>query len=254
MLFPTTQKQMQSFLGAANFFHTHIPNYATWASALYECTTTTFNWDTTTWTKDYKNLFEIFKDAIANSATLHFPDYSLPWVVRSDSSDHAVGAVLFQEFTDDSGVLTHQPISFASHKYSGAAVNWDTYKQEAYALYYAVMQFSYYLRGKSFLLETDHRNLLWMETSLVPIIVRWRVLLQSYNFLIRHIPGKTNAVADWLSRMHPTTLSTISTKNNYPTLSEMFNSVHGSRSLHLGAKRTYLNLCNQLIVTVSLSV
>ena len=245
MLFPTTQKQMQSFLGAANFFHTHIPNYAKWASELYECTTTSFNWDTTTWDKDYKNLFKIFKDAIANSATLHFPDYSLPWVVRSDSSDHAVGAVLFQEFTDDAGVLIHQPISFASHKYSGAAVNWDTYKQEAYALYFAVTQFSYYLRGKSFLLETDHRNLLWIETSLVPIIVRWRVLLQSYNFLIRHIPGKTNAVADWLSRMHPTTLSTLSTKENYPTLSEMFNSVHGSRSLHHGAKRTYLNLCNK---------
>ena len=28
MAFPSTQKQMQSFLGAANFFHTHIPNYA----------------------------------------------------------------------------------------------------------------------------------------------------------------------------------------------------------------------------------
>ena len=35
MLFPTTQKQMQSFLGAANFFHTHIPNYAKWASEHY---------------------------------------------------------------------------------------------------------------------------------------------------------------------------------------------------------------------------
>ena len=28
MIFPANQKQMQSFLGAANFFHTHIPNYA----------------------------------------------------------------------------------------------------------------------------------------------------------------------------------------------------------------------------------
>ena len=27
MIFPATQKQMQSFLGASNFFHTHIPNY-----------------------------------------------------------------------------------------------------------------------------------------------------------------------------------------------------------------------------------
>ena len=35
MIFPTTQKQMQSFLGAANFFHTHIPNYASWVSSLF---------------------------------------------------------------------------------------------------------------------------------------------------------------------------------------------------------------------------
>ena len=50
MLFPSNQKQMQSFLGAANFFHTHIiPNYAEWASSLYECTKTSFNWKPSTW-------------------------------------------------------------------------------------------------------------------------------------------------------------------------------------------------------------
>ena len=38
MIFPQNQKQMQSFLGAANFVHTHIPNYAAWAADLYECT------------------------------------------------------------------------------------------------------------------------------------------------------------------------------------------------------------------------
>ena len=48
-------------------------------------------------------------------------------------------------------LVLHQPIAFASHKYSGAAVNWDTFKQEAYALHFAVTQSSYYLRGKYFL-------------------------------------------------------------------------------------------------------
>ena len=243
MIFPHTQKQMQSFLGAANFFHTHLPNYADWASSLYECTTASFDWNPITWTKDYKNLFEVFKVAIANSATLHFPDYSLPWIIRSDSSDHAVGAVLFQEFTDPSGTIVHQPIAFASHKYSGAAVNWDTFKQEAYALYYAVTQFSYYLRGKHFVIETDHRNLVWIESSLVPIVVRWRVLLQSYVFDIKHIPGKENTVADWLSRMYPITSPLLTALSAYPSLPDMFAAVHGNRSLHHGAKRTYTNMC-----------
>lgn len=247
MIFPTTQKQMQSFLGAANFFHTHIPNFASWASALYECTVSGFNWDPSTWKTDYKNLFDLFKEAITKSVTLHFPDYTLPWVIRSDSSDHAVGAVLFQEFTDSHGAIIHQPIAFASHKYSGAAINWDTFKQEAYALYFSVMQFGYYLRGKPFLLETDHRNLVWIESSQVPIVIRWRVLLQSYIFEVKHIPGKENTVADWLSRMHPIhpvspSLSAISTPL---TITDMFNAVHGGRSLHHGAKRTYLALCRR---------
>lgn len=48
LLFPTNQKMMQSFLGCANFFHTHIPDYAKWSSELYDCTAATFNWDATT--------------------------------------------------------------------------------------------------------------------------------------------------------------------------------------------------------------
>ena len=214
---------------------------------MYECTATGFNWDQSTWIKDYEHLFELFKVAITDSVTLHFPDYTLPWIIRSDSSDHAVGAVLFQEFTDSQDIIIHQPIAFASHKYSGAAVNWDTFKKEAYALYYAVTQFGYYLRGKSFLLETDHRNLVWIETSQVPIVVRWRVLLQSYVFTVKHIPGKDNTVADWLSRMHPLTQrpSTLSPMLQSLTTKDMFDAVHGGRSLHHGAKRTYLALCRR---------
>lgn len=244
MIFPTSQKIMQSFLGAANFFHTHIPNYADWASALYECTVTGFDWNPLTWTKNYKELFDVFKTAIQDSATLHFPDYNLPWIIRSDASDTAVGAVLFQEFTDIDNIVIHQPIAFVSHKFSGAAVNWDTFKQEAFALYFAVSKLSYYLRGKEFQLETDHRNLLWIESSQVPIVVRWRVLLQSFNFTVRHIPGKVNSVADWLSRMYPPSpMTSLSALNSHPSLSDMFASVHGGRHLHHGARRTYLKLC-----------
>jgi RNase H-like domain found in reverse transcriptase len=104
---------MQSFLGAPNFFHTHIPNYASWASSLFECTASDFSWKETTWTKDYKALVAYFKHTVETSVTLHFPDYS-------------VGAVLFQEYGSSPDEIVHQPIAFASQKYSGAAINWDT--------------------------------------------------------------------------------------------------------------------------------
>ena len=142
------------------------------------------------------------KTALTQSVANHFPDYALDWVLRVDASDKAVGAVLFQERPDQFGIVVHEPIGFASQKFSTVASRWDAFKKEAYAAYYGVHHFSYYLRGKPFLLETDHRNLLWIEKSEVPIVVRWRVYMQSFVMLVRHVSGAKNTVADWLSRMH----------------------------------------------------
>jgi len=210
---PTTQKGMQRFLGAALFFKSFVPDYSRLAAPLHEMTHKDFNWNEASWTKDYKSNFEGLKEALVKSTANHFPDYDLPWVLRVDASDVAVGAVLFQERTSTAGMVVHEPIAFASSKFTATAFKWDAFKKEAYAAYFGVHYFSYYLRGKPFILETDHRNLLWIEKSEVPIVVRWRVYLQSFVMYVRHIPGTQNRVADWLSRMERYFSST--TASNY---------------------------------------
>ena len=246
MVFPASVKQMQIFLGAANFFRNHVANYAEWSKYLEEMTQRNFDWkNEASWKRDYRKYFNDFKEAITKALTLYFPDYSLKWCVRADSSSEACGAVLFQEYIDPDGKIIPQPIAFASHKYSGAACKWDIHKQEAYALYFACLKFSYYLRGKEFLLETDHRNLLWMEASVSPIVVRWRVLIQSFKFMLRHIKGKDNVFADWLTRMFNHLLCDMNVSEQYPNVKAMFDEVHGGRNLHHGAKRTYYNLCER---------
>ena len=75
----------------------------------------------------------------------------------------------------------------------------DTIKIESYRCFFNIEHFAYYLRSKPFILETDHTNILWIEKSDVPIIVRWRLLMQSFVVLIRLIVGLTNKVADWLT-------------------------------------------------------
>ena len=64
--------------------------------------------------KDYEASFTALKSALVNSTANHFPDYDLPWVLRVDASDVAVGAVLFQERTDQAGTVVHEPIAFGS--------------------------------------------------------------------------------------------------------------------------------------------
>ena len=53
---------------------------------------------------------------------------------------------------------------------------------------------------KKFIVEIDHKNLLYTEPSEAYIVIRWRICLQTFSMLLRHIPGKTNVVADWGSR------------------------------------------------------
>jgi len=201
--FPDTLTKMQSFLGMSLFFANFVPNYSQLTARLADTTHRDFNWkDPSSWKHDYLADFNALKEAVSNSLSLFYPDYDLEWVLRTDASELGVGAALFQVYKEDGKEPVYQPISFCSKKFSDAATRWSTIEQEAYGIYFGVQQHSYYLYAKKFILETDHRNLIWIESSVVPKIMRWRVYLQSFTFTLRHIAGKLNIHADFLSRMH----------------------------------------------------
>ena len=203
--FPTSLKQAQIFFGSSVFFRTFVPNYTTAAQHLHDLLHKDFPWSKQAlWKHDYKKEFDDFKQALCNACFIHFPDYSLEWIVRVDSSDFGVGGVILQVVPpiDDNSPPTYQPISFISHKYSELATRWSTIEKECYSCYITVKLSAHLLMGKRFILETDHANLVYMEKSTVSKIVRWRMYLQSYEFLIRHIPGKQNIIADFFSRLY----------------------------------------------------
>jgi hypothetical protein len=80
-------------------------------------------------------------------------------------------------------------------------------------MYYGFKQFAYYLRGKEFIVQTDHSNLTYIGDNLTPIVVRWRIFMQSFTFMVQRIPGSKMGLADYLSRMYveydPASLLTI---------------------------------------------
>jgi hypothetical protein len=158
MPMPQNQKQMQRFLGAVLFFKSFIPCFSDKSSPLYEMTKDGFNWRQETWAQDYIKYFQEIKYCLQKVIAIHFLDYDLDWIMRVDASDIAVGAVLLQEHKDAEGKVVLQPIGFASQKFTEQAKKWDPFKKEAYAIYFGVKQFAYYLHGKAIVLETDHRN------------------------------------------------------------------------------------------------
>ena len=162
-------------------------------------TTKDFNWNKSAWTEDYENIFGEFKTALQNSQRLFYPDYSKRWVLRTDASILGVGGVLLQEM-EINGRKELMPLFFVSKKFSPAATKWSTIQQECYGIYYTVYKLQDHLRGKFFECECDHNNLRWMEASSNAAVTRMRIFLQQFITHIRHIAGKNNYCADYLSR------------------------------------------------------
>ena len=48
---------------------------------------------------------------------------------------------------------------------------------------------------------TDHANLVYINKSVNMMVQRWKTALGSYDFVIEHISGVKNIVADYLSRL-----------------------------------------------------
>lgn len=256
--FPENTKQMQRFLGCALFFRQFMPNYSVLTARLTDMTEKTFNWNKNTWSVDYELAFTIFKEELIKRTALFYPDYDLPWILRVDACEDGVGFVLLQDPTgtyhssENTTDPPFQPILFGSKKFSKQARKWDMFNKEAFAMYYAIKECEYMLRGKYFMLQGDHRNLKWIEASNVPKVIRWRIFMQSFSFSFYHIAGKKNIVADWQSRLFSISdinqnqlesgiaeADTREIENFNISQLEMLKRVHGGRSGHLGVHRTF---------------
>lgn len=71
------------------------------------------------------------------------------------------------------------------------------------AIVWAIKHFKPYVYGQEFIVHSDHKPLVYLfnisEAS--DRLMRWRLLLEEYDFRVMYTPGKTNAVADALSRI-----------------------------------------------------
>jgi len=263
---PRTLKELQGLLGCGNYFHNHVHMYADLAAPLYEMTKKDTVFNDYTWLEPTRaEALRAYKQALCAAQALFYPDYSLTWVLRTDASKKGMGGVLFQVKVYPDGRQEWQVIMFVSQKFSAQAANWPVIEQEMGAIVFVVTKLEFYLRGKRFILETDHANLQWLENSTVPKIIRWRSKLQSFDFELRHIPGKDNKDADYLSRCHddtdtpavspdaaavvPHTSNIAAVQQDAPLVAakpqNLIAQVHGGRMGHHGARRTW-NALNDL--------
>ena len=119
--------------------------------------------------------------------------------VETDASGHAIGGVLSQEQEGK-----WKPIAFLSRTIQPVERNYEIYDKELLAIVEALAKWRQYLLDavETFEIWIDHKNLKYFQEphKLNGQQARWYLKLQDYDFVLLHIPGKTNTKADILSR------------------------------------------------------
>ncbi len=190
---PKTQKDVRSFLGLAGYFRGFVKDFASVARPLTELTSKTVQWK---WTQVQQKAFDSLKHALVTAPVLTTPDFTKPFIVYTDASDKAVGAVLLQDQGDGP-----QPIAFHSRKLMPAEVNYHPGEQELLAIVDALTTWRCYLQGSKFTVNSDHLNLRYLatKTSLTKRQARWLEFLQTFDMNIQYKEGPKN-IADPLTR------------------------------------------------------
>eukprot|EP01033_Poteriospumella_lacustris_P016763 gene16763-11993_t len=193
---PTKMRDMKGFLGLCNYFRDHVRDYAQKVKPLHDMVVDYKKGKPLQWTQELKQRYEQVKEEVANCPTLFFLDPEAPVFVQTDASDYGMGAYIFQIIAGK-----ECPTLFVSKSFSKQQQKWSTPEKEAFAIYYTLRSNAHLLRDIPFTLQTDHKNLTYIDMKGSPKVQRWKWELQEFNFKLQHIPGEKNLVADQMSRL-----------------------------------------------------
>lgn len=120
---PTTIKEVQAFLGFANFYRRFIQDYSRIAVPL---TTLTRKGQRFYWSPEAEAAFEDLRSQFLRVPILTHPKFDQPIIIETDASDAATGGILSQQADD--GYL--HPCAYRSSKMSPAEQQYDIYDKE----------------------------------------------------------------------------------------------------------------------------
>lgn len=192
---PKTPKEIKQFLGLLGYYRKFIPDFARITKPLTQCLK---KGKKITLDPDYVTCFEKCKTLLTNDPILQYPDFTREFVLTTDASNVAIGAILSQ-----GPIGSDKPVCYASRTLNESEMNYSTIERELLAIVWATKYFRPYLFGRKFKVVTDHKPLQWMMNLKEPNsrLTRWRLRLSEYDFTVTYKKGKANSNADALSRI-----------------------------------------------------
>lgn len=194
---PTTVKEVRRLLGLAGFYQKFVQNYSDITTPITDLLKK--GKKKFTWTSEAEKALMKLKTALVTAPVLANPDFHVPFILETDSSDLAIGAVLGQVQQGE-----RRTIAYFSKKLSSTQRRYSATERECLAVLLSIDHFKHFLEGTQFIVQTDAMSLTFLQTMSIesksPRIARWALKLAKYDVLLQYKKGSENIPADALSR------------------------------------------------------
>ena len=181
---------MRGYLGTLNYLRRFIPNLSVLTGVFTELLKKGVKWN---WTEEHEKAFFDVRIVLQQPMeNVHFDD-DASLILQTDASLGCIGGVLLQG--EDLGFAVSRNLKPEEQRYSAI-------ERELLAVCFSIERLSRFLKGRHFIIRTDHKPLLGVlrnESFSSDRLSRLAVRLLDYTFDIEYVKGEDN-FTDYLSR------------------------------------------------------
>lgn len=190
---PENKHDVMRLLGLFKYLAKFIPNLSKQSTALRNLTRKEIGFE---WKVQHQEEFKNLLMIISSDPVLSVYDPKKAVVVQTDASKDGLGCVLMQE---------GHPVAYSSRTLSKSEQRWAQIEKELLAIVFACQRFHFYLYGREFTVESDHKPLeTLVKRDIDDVTARLQrmflMLLRYPKMTVIYKPGKEMLVADCLSR------------------------------------------------------
>ena len=165
--YPSSVREVRSFLGYAGFYRRFIQDFSKKALPLSNILQKDVDF---IFDEGCKEAFDCLKKALTTNPIIQAPDWIAPFELMCDASNYVLGVVLAQRIDKQSRV-----IYYASRTLDAAQSNYTTIEKELLVVVFALEKFRSYLLGSTVVVFTDHAALKYLlkKAESKPRLIRW---------------------------------------------------------------------------------
>jgi hypothetical protein len=185
---PANVKRIRSFVGLCNFFRTHIKDFAVIAAPLFKLARKDSGYKGGPLPEAAMGAFITLRKQLISEPVMAFPRLDRQYALITDATmgtaDTPGGLGAIHTQVDKDGKF--YDISFSSCQLKDHEKNYSPFLLEAAAAIWGMDHFNEYLKGKKFILYTDHKPLEKLGHLHSKKMNRFQTALLEHDFIIQY--------------------------------------------------------------------